>query len=61
MPILKFETHIIASITASSSGRAVILMIIYELAAILVIMYVEIFKTGIIVFIGDVKMHLMSH
>jgi len=49
--ILKVETHIIASIAASPTGRAVIL----------VIMYVEILKTGIIVFIGDVKMCLMSH
>ena len=42
--VLKVETDIIASIAASSTGWAVIL----------VIMYVEIFKTGVIVFIGDV-------
>ena len=38
MAILKVETDIITSITASLTGRAVRL----------VIMYVEIFKTGII-------------
>ena len=41
--VLKVETDIIASITASQTGRAVKL----------VIMYVNIFKTGIIVFISD--------
>ena len=49
--VLKVETDIIASIEASLTGRAVIL----------VIMYVEIFKIGIIVFICDVKMCLTSH
>jgi len=48
--VSKVETEIIASIAASQTGRAVIL----------VIMYVEIFKTGTI-FIIDVKMCLMSH
>jgi len=38
-------------IAASLTGRAVIL----------VIMYVKIFKTGVIVFINDVKMCLMSY
>jgi hypothetical protein len=42
--VLKVETDIIASIAASPTGRAVVLMIIY----------VEIFKTDIIVFICDV-------
>ena len=41
--VLKVETDIIASITASQTGRAVKL----------VIMYVNIFKTGFIVFISD--------
>ena len=49
--VLKVETDIIASIAASSTGQAVIL----------VIMYVEIFKTGVVVFISDVKTCLMSH
>ena len=40
MAVLKVETDIIASATARPTGRAVILMI----------MYVEIFKTGVIVF-----------
>jgi hypothetical protein len=48
--VLKVETDIIASIAASSTGQAVIL----------VIMYVEIFKTGVVVFISDVKTCLMS-
>ena len=49
--VLKVETDIITSIAASLTGWAVIL----------VIMYVEIFKTSVIVFIGDIKMCLMSH
>jgi len=49
--VIKVGTDIISSITASLIGRAVIL----------VIMYVKIFKTDVIVFIGDVKMCLMSH
>jgi hypothetical protein len=48
--VLKVETDIIASISASLTGRAVIL----------VIMYVEIFRTGVIVFIGNVITCLMS-
>ena len=48
--VLKLR-HIITSIAASLTERAVILMI----------MYVKIFKTGILVFIGDVKMCLTSH
>ena len=40
MAVLKVETDIIASATARPTGRAVILMI----------MYVEIFKTNVIVF-----------
>jgi len=47
---LKVNTDIITSIAASPTGRAVIL----------VLMYVEIFKTVIIDFIGDVKMCLKS-
>ena len=43
--VLKFETDIITSITASLTGRAMLL----------VIMYVEIFKTGVDIFIHDVK------
>ena len=46
--VLKVETDIIPSIAASPTGQAVI-------------MYVEIFKTAVIVFIGDVKMCLTSH
>ena len=49
--VLKVETDIIASIRASLTGRTVIL----------VIMYVEIFKTDVIVSISDLKMCLMSH
>jgi hypothetical protein len=48
---LKVETDIITSITASPTGWAMIL----------VIMYVEIFKTGVIVFICDIKICLTSH
>jgi hypothetical protein len=48
--VLKVETDIIASIAASLTGRAMIL----------VIMYVEIFRTGVIVFIGNVITCLMS-
>ena len=42
--VLKVETDIVASIAASPTRRPVIL----------VIMYVDFFKTGVIVFIGDV-------
>jgi hypothetical protein len=49
--ILKVETDIIASIAASPRGQA----------RILVTIFVEIFITGAIVFIGDVKMWLTSH
>jgi hypothetical protein len=48
---MKVETDIIDSIASSPTKQAVIL----------VIKYVEIFKTDIIVFISDVKMCLMSH
>ena len=43
--VLTVETDIIISIAASQTGRDVIL----------VIMYVKIFETGVIVFIGEVK------
>jgi len=57
-PILKVETDNISSITASPTGQAWILVI----NDFKVIMYVEIFKTGVnIVFIGDVRMCLTSH
>jgi hypothetical protein len=46
--VLKEETSIIASISASLIGRVVMLLI----------MYVAIFKTGIIVFIC-IKRHIM--
>ena len=49
MVILIVETDIITSIAASPT------------AAILLIMYVETFKTDVIVFIGDVTMCLTSH
>jgi nucleoside phosphorylase len=49
MVILNVETDIITSIAASPT------------AAILLIMCVEIFKTDVIVFIGDVIMCLTSH
>ena len=45
MVVLKVETDIIASIAASLTDRAVILVIMY----------------GVIFFIGDVKMCLTSH
>jgi hypothetical protein len=48
MVVLKAETDIMASLAASPIGQAVIL----------VIMYVETFKTVAIIFIGNVKMHL---
>ena len=51
MSVLKVETDIITSIVASLTGWAVIL----------VIMYIKIFKTGVIGFICDVKMCLTSH
>jgi hypothetical protein len=49
MAVLKVETDIITSITTSPTGRAVIL----------VIMYVKIFKTGVIVFNSDVFVHIV--
>ena len=49
--ILKVETDIIASIAATSRGLAVMLVMIY----------VMIFITGVIVFIGDIDMWLTSH
>ena len=49
--VLNVETDIITSMAASLTGGAMIL----------VIMYVDIFKTGIIVFISDVNMCLISH
>jgi hypothetical protein len=49
--ILKVETDIIASIAETSRGLAVMLVIIY----------VVIFITGVIVFIGDIEMWLTSH
>jgi hypothetical protein len=49
--VLKVETDIISSIAASPIGWAMILLIIY----------VKIFKTGVIVFISDVKICLSSH
>ena len=51
MAVLKVETDIITSIAASPTGWAVKL----------VIMYVAIFKTGVIVFIGEVKMSLWTN
>ena len=50
MCVLKVETDIITSITVSPVG----------LAAILVLMYVETFKTDVIVFISNTIMCLMS-
>jgi len=50
MAVMEVETDIMDSIAVSPIG----------LAVILVIMYVETFKTVVIVFIGNVKMHLMS-
>ena len=50
MTVTEVETDIMASLAASPIGQAVIL----------VIMYVETFKTVAIIFIGNVKMHLMS-
>lgn len=47
---MKIETDINTSITASLIGRAVILMM----------MFVEILRTCVIVFIGKVIMYLMS-
>lgn len=47
---MKVETDIIASITASLKGPAVIL----------IMMFVEIFKTYVIVFISKVIMYLTS-
>jgi butyrate kinase len=49
--VLKVETDIITSIAAGLTKQAVIL----------VLKYVEIFKTDVIVFISDVKMCLMSY
>ena len=51
MSVLKVETNIITGITPS----------LIERAAILVIMFVEILRTDVIVFIGNVIMCLMSH
>jgi hypothetical protein len=48
---MKVETDIITNITVSLIGRAVLL----------VIMYVEIFKTDVIIFIGNVIVCLTSH
>ena len=48
---MKVETDIITNITVSLIGRAVLL----------VIMYAEIFKTDVIIFIGNVIMCLTSH
>jgi hypothetical protein len=48
---MKVETDIITNITVSLIGRAVLL----------VIMYVEIFKTDVIIFIGNVILCLTSH
>ena len=47
--VLKIEIDIVASITASPTGWAVTLLIMT------MYMYVKIFNTGIIVFVGDVK------
>ena len=49
--VIKVETDIITSITASPTGRAMIQ----------VIMYVETHQADVIVFIGDIVMYLMSH
>ena len=46
--VLKVKTNIITTIAASPTGRSMI-------------MYVEIFKNDVIVFIGDVKICLTSH
>ena len=51
MAAMKVETYNIASIAASLTGRAVKL----------VLMYVQILKPGVIVFICDIKMGLTSH
>ena len=50
MAVIEVKTDIMDSITVSPIGQGVIL----------VIMYVETFKTVVIVFIGNVEMHLMS-
>jgi hypothetical protein len=49
--VLKFDTNIITSIAADP----------IELAVMLVIMHVEIFKTDVTVFIGNVVMCLTSN
>jgi len=51
MAVMMVETGIISSIAASLIGQAVIL----------VIMFVEVFKTDVIFFISKVIMGLMSH
>jgi len=51
MAVMKAETHIITSITASPIGRNVILVIVY----------VETLITNVIVFIGNIIMCLTSH
>ena len=51
MAVLKIETDIITSITTSLIGRAVIL----------VIMYVEIFKICIIIFIDNKRHNVKSY
>ena len=50
MAVVKVETDLITFIAAKVRGRAVIL----------VIMFVEIFKTEVIVFICNIMMNLMS-
>ena len=50
---LNVKTDIITSHAVSLIGRAVKLVIMY--------MYVETFKTNVIVFICNIKMCLMSH
>ena len=50
MAVVKVETDLITFIAANVRGRAVIL----------VIMFVEIFKTEVIVFICNIMMNLMS-
>ena len=47
---MKVETYNIASFVASLTGRAMIL----------VLMYVQILRPGVIVFISDIKMGLTS-
>jgi len=49
--ILNYETYIIASIAMSPIGRVIMLVKIY----------VEIFKTDVIVFIGIQRQYVTSH